>query len=69
MEVNPMKNFVKGLAVLNVCGALNFGLTTEAQAADVTLNNPNDAKYSQIQRTSHRYRDDYGMPPPPDYGR
>ena len=64
-----MKKIAKGLAALTICGALNFGLTTDALAADVELINPGEAEYQDVYRPSRRYRDDYRMPPPPRYDR
>lgn len=64
-----MKTIAKGLAVLTICGALNFGLTADALAADVELINPSDAEYQYVYRPPRRYRDDYRMPTPPRYDR
>lgn len=62
-----MKKIAKGLAALTICGALNFGLTGDAFAADVELINPSEAEYQDVYRPSRRYRDDYRIPPPPRY--
>ena len=64
-----MKKIAKGLAALTICGALNFGLTGDALAADVELINPSEAEYQDVYRPPRRYRDDYRMPPPPRYDR
>ena len=50
-----MKNFWKGLAALAVCGVLNFGLTTDAQVAEIDLINSSGMDYQELN----------GPPPPP----
>ena len=60
-----MKRIAKGLAAMAICGALNFGLTTDALAADFESIRPSDAEYQDVYKPSRRYRDDYRMPPPP----
>ena len=59
-DVNTLKRIFKGLTALAICGALNFGLTTEAQAADAEFINSNGTEYNEV---SKRHR----LPPPPDY--
>lgn len=50
-----MKNFWKGLAALAVCGVLNFGLTTDAQVAEIDSINSSGIDYQELN----------GPPPPP----
>ena len=64
-----MKKITKSLAALAICGALNFGLTGDALAADVELVNPSEAEYQDVYRPSRRYRDDeYRRHYPPGWG-
>ena len=62
-EVIPVKAILKGLTALMICGALNFGLTTDAQAADL---NSIDMSAIQSQDVSRHHH--HRPPPPHDYG-
>ena len=57
-----MKRILKGLTALMICGALNFGLTTDAQAAELDSSIDMSGIESQEVARHHHY------PPPPDYG-
>ena len=63
-----MKKFLKGLTALLICGALNFGLTLDAQATEI------NGTESQKLASHHRYDppprgDHWGRrPPPPRHG-
>lgn len=76
-----MKKLFKGLTALAICGALNFGLTTETQAADVEFIDSNATEYNEVSRRHHWPRDEWDdwddddrhhrykqPPPPPRYG-
>ncbi len=58
-----MKKILKGLVALMICGALNFGLTNDAQAAEE--NSSIDLNGSESQEISRRHHPDYYPPPPP----
>ena len=60
-DVITLKKIVKGLTAMAICGALNFGLTTEVQAADAEFINSNTTEYNEVSRRRH------WPPPPPDY--
>ena len=67
-----MKKIFKGLAALAICGALNFGLTTDAQAAEIDLINSSGTEYQELYGPPPpppppppRYYDDFPPPPPP----
>ena len=61
-----MKKILKGLTALAICGALNIGLTTDAQAAEKDFSTELSGTESQ-EFVGHHPR--YGPPPPPpDYG-
>lgn len=58
-----MKSLLKGAIIIAVCGALNFGLTNDAQAADIDFaTDSNGTEYQEI------YGEPPGHRPPPDYG-
>jgi len=54
-----MKRILKGLTALIICGALNFGLTTDAQAAELE---------SQEVSRHHHHRPPPHYEPPPRHG-
>ena len=59
-----MKSLLKGAIVIAVCGALNFGLTNDAQAADIDFaTDLNGTEYQEIHGAPPGHR-----PPPPGYG-
>ena len=66
-----MKKFLSGLTALAICGALNFGLTTDAQAAELNSAIINATEYQKL-ASPHKpppprpkiYRDGEQPPPP-----
>lgn len=61
-EVIPVKAILKSLIALMICGALNFGLTTDAQAADLDSIDMSAIQSQDVSRHHHH------RPPPHDYG-
>lgn len=48
-----LKKILKGLTALVICGALNFGLTNDAQAAEFnSLTDPGGTEYQELARSS-----------------
>ena len=63
-----MKKILKGLTALLICGALNFGLTTDAQATEI--NGTESKEFASHHRYDPPPRGDHWgrRPPPPRHG-